>query len=74
MDRIRNFRSPAGLVVPSGTIRDGCLYRSGHLGERGVWHRVQWGGFVDRGSAARLCQSLRGVGLECFVWQARGSG
>ena len=52
----------------------GARVVTAHLGDKGVWHRVQWGGFGDRQAAARLCQALRGAGSECFVWQARGSG
>ncbi|MBT6441382.1 MAG: hypothetical protein HOK61_03065 [Alphaproteobacteria bacterium] len=37
------------------------------LGDKGVWYRARIGPFSDRASAGGLCDSLKKVGVDCFV-------
>ncbi|MEM9599310.1 MAG: tetratricopeptide repeat protein, partial [Acidobacteriota bacterium] len=38
------------------------------LGDRGTWHRVQYGGFTTRAEAVVLCEALAAAGWgDCFV-------
>ncbi|MFM7344610.1 MAG: SPOR domain-containing protein, partial [Tagaea sp.] len=44
-------------------------FPSADLGERGVFWRVQAGGFADLAAAREACAALRGRGLGCNVVQ-----
>jgi len=37
------------------------------LGDKGVWYRARIGPFSDRTGAGELCDSLKKVGVDCFV-------
>lgn len=37
------------------------------LGDKGVWYRARIGPFSDRTGASGLCDSLKKVGVDCFV-------
>ncbi|MGH7094874.1 MAG: SPOR domain-containing protein, partial [Stellaceae bacterium] len=37
------------------------------LGQRGVWYRVEAGGFANAATARRLCRELKGRHLGCSI-------
>jgi SPOR domain len=59
-DRMRRQQSDVlGALTP--------MFPSADLGERGVFWRVQAGGFTDLSAAQEACAALRGRGLGCNV-------